>query len=366
MGFVVLKCSNCGANLEVNDDKKSGFCPYCGAQYVQEEVTNITNIANTEINNITYGAKSSDTDYAERIVAFIKVEEYKNAQKLVEEFKTEHSQLGIPYVVSAFFCTSCKPNDKGDYKSFNYKTEETNAIKINQQVKDIAQKLNLEQLTKEQAIVIRNELQAIKVPKNDFIQGEHNCFSEWKKAQKLISDSDTKKFETFISTTKTRVETLDKVSALNKETKELYDSLLSKVNNFIAGINQQEADAIARARQAEAEEKARAEQEAKEAEIQLKREEYQKKKAEKEAAEKYEAKRKKVIKGFWITAVIGFFVVAVATLFPIEQYYIKLGWDSAMARSMAIDIAAYVEYAYIAIATVVGVILAIVFKKKKK
>ena len=25
-----LKCSNCGANLEFNDDKRMQFCPYCG------------------------------------------------------------------------------------------------------------------------------------------------------------------------------------------------------------------------------------------------------------------------------------------------------------------------------------------------
>ena len=46
MGLIIAKCSQCGCNLEIDMERKKNFCPACGAQYIDEKITNnqVTNI----------------------------------------------------------------------------------------------------------------------------------------------------------------------------------------------------------------------------------------------------------------------------------------------------------------------------------
>lgn len=52
MSLVVAKCTQCGANIEVDPDKEAGICPNCGTAFITEKVihnytiTNNMNIAN--------------------------------------------------------------------------------------------------------------------------------------------------------------------------------------------------------------------------------------------------------------------------------------------------------------------------------
>lgn len=48
MGLVAAKCTQCGANIEVDDSKEAGICKFCGTAFITEKVisnynTNITN-----------------------------------------------------------------------------------------------------------------------------------------------------------------------------------------------------------------------------------------------------------------------------------------------------------------------------------
>lgn len=36
--FIAAKCSQCGADIQVDAQRESGFCSYCGAKYVTEKV----------------------------------------------------------------------------------------------------------------------------------------------------------------------------------------------------------------------------------------------------------------------------------------------------------------------------------------
>jgi hypothetical protein len=64
MPLVKAKCTNCGANLQVDSAKDAAICPYCKAAYIVEKAINNYNINNT--NNIRadvvniYGGNSSD------------------------------------------------------------------------------------------------------------------------------------------------------------------------------------------------------------------------------------------------------------------------------------------------------------------
>lgn len=37
MGLVVAKCTQCGANIEVDDSREAGICKYCGIAFITEK-----------------------------------------------------------------------------------------------------------------------------------------------------------------------------------------------------------------------------------------------------------------------------------------------------------------------------------------
>lgn len=51
MGFVAAKCTQCGANIEVDDTKEAGICKYCGTAFVTEKAINNYNTYITTNNN---------------------------------------------------------------------------------------------------------------------------------------------------------------------------------------------------------------------------------------------------------------------------------------------------------------------------
>ena len=53
MGLVAARCTQCGAEIQVDDTRESGYCKYCGTQFITEKVINNYNtyITNNEIHN---------------------------------------------------------------------------------------------------------------------------------------------------------------------------------------------------------------------------------------------------------------------------------------------------------------------------
>ena len=51
MGFVAAKCTQCGANIEVDDTKEAGICKFCGTAFVTEKAINNYNTYVTNNNN---------------------------------------------------------------------------------------------------------------------------------------------------------------------------------------------------------------------------------------------------------------------------------------------------------------------------
>lgn len=45
MGLVAAKCTQCGANIEVDDTKEAGICKYCGTAFITEKAINNYNIS---------------------------------------------------------------------------------------------------------------------------------------------------------------------------------------------------------------------------------------------------------------------------------------------------------------------------------
>ena len=62
MPLVQAKCTNCGANLEIDNTKDAAICPYCGTAFIVEKAINNYNTTN-QIHAGTvniYGGNSAD------------------------------------------------------------------------------------------------------------------------------------------------------------------------------------------------------------------------------------------------------------------------------------------------------------------
>ena len=62
MPLVQAKCTNCGANLQVDNTKDAAICPYCGSAYIVEKAINNYNVTNRIHANVVnvYGGNSAD------------------------------------------------------------------------------------------------------------------------------------------------------------------------------------------------------------------------------------------------------------------------------------------------------------------
>ncbi len=65
MGLVAAKCTQCGANIEVDDSQETGICKYCGTAFVTEKVINHFEVTNHISNSVINIYNSSDENYFE-------------------------------------------------------------------------------------------------------------------------------------------------------------------------------------------------------------------------------------------------------------------------------------------------------------
>lgn len=137
MGFVAAKCTQCGADIEVDDTKEAGICRYCGTAFVTEKAINnyntyITNnfaganinVVGGNVNNLLDIAKASLNggngkeafDYANKVLE-IKSDSYEAwiiKMKSLEQIGT----IGNPRVAEVVTCgknaMDFAPNEKKD------------------------------------------------------------------------------------------------------------------------------------------------------------------------------------------------------------------------------------------------------------
>ena len=65
MAFVASKCTQCGADIQIDDSKESGFCSNCGTKFVTEKlvtqkITNVEQQVNYYVNTDEKGHASDD------------------------------------------------------------------------------------------------------------------------------------------------------------------------------------------------------------------------------------------------------------------------------------------------------------------
>ncbi|HKL93992.1 MAG TPA: leucine-rich repeat protein [Clostridia bacterium] len=87
MGYIEAQCSNCGAQLEINEEKGRGYCPHCGTLFVAEKITNKQVYSTTQ--NITkniYGREKTEAEeYNKNGDVFISLSEYEKAKNAYDK-----------------------------------------------------------------------------------------------------------------------------------------------------------------------------------------------------------------------------------------------------------------------------------------
>ena len=110
MAFVAAKCTQCGANLQVDETKEAANCEHCGSAFIVEKAINNYNVANAQINaevvNVQVGTTSQRLkDNAEKSLAAGEVyNAYLDFRKAIELDRTDSAAYwGIVKVHMAQF-----------------------------------------------------------------------------------------------------------------------------------------------------------------------------------------------------------------------------------------------------------------------
>ena len=92
MAFIAARCTQCGAYIQVDDNKEAGVCNNCGMAYITEKViknfntyvTNNYNIQNAALNNVQYAGYNIN-DGIKRCEAFMKINDTSKAINVANE-----------------------------------------------------------------------------------------------------------------------------------------------------------------------------------------------------------------------------------------------------------------------------------------
>ena len=102
MGLVAAKCTQCGANIEVDASKEAGVCSHCGTAFITEKVINNYtihnhNTVNNNIANATINVKNGDDigDYMRRYLANVEERRYNAAADVIREMDEKFPDNGM-------------------------------------------------------------------------------------------------------------------------------------------------------------------------------------------------------------------------------------------------------------------------------
>lgn len=88
MGLIAAKCTQCGANIEVDETKEAGICKYCGTAFITEKAINNYKINAEKVIVNSDNVNISSYDIESALVAvekLIKGELYDDAKKMIKE-----------------------------------------------------------------------------------------------------------------------------------------------------------------------------------------------------------------------------------------------------------------------------------------
>lgn len=114
MPLVAAKCTQCGANIEVNPSQDAGICPHCGTAYVTEKViknyitNNYTNIGSVNIDTLNVSMPDPVEHTVNSYSAYMKQKEYKKAYLLLRDELDLDSANVVLNLLAYHFSIRCK------------------------------------------------------------------------------------------------------------------------------------------------------------------------------------------------------------------------------------------------------------------
>lgn len=96
MPLVPAKCTQCGANIEIDDTKEAGICKYCGTAFITQKAITNYNTYVTNNNNFAgaYVTIQGDSENIEKLIkratTFEKLDEFLEALKVYKEVSSKY------------------------------------------------------------------------------------------------------------------------------------------------------------------------------------------------------------------------------------------------------------------------------------
>lgn len=82
----IALCTNCNAQITVDDSKHNGVCEYCGATYITEHAINNYALQNVDIDTIRIGGVVVSKEIGSRIISFLQSNNQTEAIKILREY----------------------------------------------------------------------------------------------------------------------------------------------------------------------------------------------------------------------------------------------------------------------------------------
>ncbi len=113
MPLVKACCTNCGAALEVDNNKEAAICPYCSTAYIVEKAINkyVMNVQNLNADVVNVILPDKDEQEFKNAEALIKFEDYDGALKIYKKLAKTYANDPRTWN-GLLLAETC---DKGDY-----------------------------------------------------------------------------------------------------------------------------------------------------------------------------------------------------------------------------------------------------------
>lgn len=118
MPIVPAICTQCGAQLNVEDSKEAAVCPYCNTAFIVEKAINnyhntyVTNIGSIHANNVYFSGDQKLEEHLRSGVAFLRLANYKSAkevfQRVTEDYPYDYrGWYGLIRTITKEFTEQC-------------------------------------------------------------------------------------------------------------------------------------------------------------------------------------------------------------------------------------------------------------------
>ena len=117
-----VKCSNCGANLQIEEGKQNQFCSYCGNQLILENENSTTTTTNINHNsNVSHTYVDQAKIEKLKIEREIQLKKEEEKRRQAEMYRDTNKKLLIAWIASlvVFFIASLFTLDNVNFSPFH-------------------------------------------------------------------------------------------------------------------------------------------------------------------------------------------------------------------------------------------------------